>query len=638
MSLAATALLYLPGLAGPFLFDDKPNLVRPLGRWLHGDVSAASIVMGNHSGALGRSLSMLTFLGNAALGGLAPLPFKLTNLAIHLICGALIFRIIQMLLRRSERSARLSDIAAWSIATAWLVHPIQVSTVLYVVQRMAQLSALFVLVALLVYIHGRTLLEKGARTKALVYLFVLVPLCTLLAALSKENGVLAPLLCGVIEVGYFRPAQPSQKRPRSILAFFSLFLLIPGVAGAIRFLLPIQRLANSYAGRPFTLSERLLSEARVLVDYMVTLLFPRSSALGLYTDDFIVSHSLTSPPGTLPAILFLALLVTAAWRWRLRNPAFFTGIFFYLAGQALESTIFPLELYFEHRNYLPSVGFFLAVAGLLMAGARYVSKFNLRPAKLAPVALLILCALGLATSARAYVWSSWPAIAQQGIRHHPDSLRAHLDLASILLENGQLSETQAVVNRLAQSSSPTSRHFSAIYTALLQCLAQRHAEPGTVDRIRAIAGSKLLLSDMLSFDMLGQVVNAKPCENLGPATLAAIIARTATEARQPLRLIQIWRMHYMAARLYASAGDLQKARDQAAIAWQTTASDAAVGMDLAGLEFALGNRAEAAAALTSARKRISRWDARGMRIAAKMERSYATQQPARPSLKASPTP
>ena len=56
-----TALAYLPGLGGPFLFDDPPNLITPFSAWLDGDIGWREIIFGNGSGLFGRPLSMLSF-------------------------------------------------------------------------------------------------------------------------------------------------------------------------------------------------------------------------------------------------------------------------------------------------------------------------------------------------------------------------------------------------------------------------------------------------------------------------------------------------------------------------------------------------------------------------------------------------
>jgi hypothetical protein len=186
IALALTALVYVPGLRGPFLFDDIPNL-RPLQDWLSGLTGWHEVLFGNRSGLFGRPLSMLSFILDAKLFGMAPFSFKLTNLLIHLACGALIYALLHRLLLRDPHLHQRAALAALAISAIWLLHPLQVSTVLYIVQRMAQLSALFILLALLAYVHGREALEQGRLRSGVTWLFLAVPAATALGMLCKEK-------------------------------------------------------------------------------------------------------------------------------------------------------------------------------------------------------------------------------------------------------------------------------------------------------------------------------------------------------------------------------------------------------------------------------------------------------------------
>ena len=139
--------LYLPGLGGGFVLDDMANLATLEG-YLQGQLRWQAVVFGNESGLLGRPLAMASFVLNAIPAGIAPMPFKLVNLLLHLGCAvlvALLTRAVLASLHVSRERAR-----ALSLATSllWAVLPVHVSTVLYVVQRMALLSSLFSLLAL----------------------------------------------------------------------------------------------------------------------------------------------------------------------------------------------------------------------------------------------------------------------------------------------------------------------------------------------------------------------------------------------------------------------------------------------------------------------------------------------------------
>jgi len=611
--LLLTALVYAGGLNGPFLFDDPPNLILPLNAWLSGETGWQEVFLGNHSGLLGRPLSMLTFVANAAMSGMQPLPFKATDLAIHLICGLLIYKLIARLLRRDRKLASNATPIALFVSSIWLLHPIQVSTVLYIVQRMAQLSALFMLLALIFYVHAREALEQGRVRAGVATLFLAVPTATVFAMLCKENGALVPLLCGVIEIGYFNTRDAI--RPRVVTVFFSVFLFIPGALAAGLCTFRPSFVLAGYDERLFTFGERLLSEPRALFDYISALLLPRGPMLGIYTDDFVVSHGILSPPATLFALVGLAFLLLIAWVARKQAPAVSTGIGLYLAGHAMESTIFPLELYFEHRNYLPSVGFFLALAGAIgwiIARKRWDEPVRIRRLCLFAATTLV-ATLAIATFARASVWRYWPLLAQQGALEHPNSMRAQLDHASMLIAARKYTEARQVFEHLAQIDNPAARHVALIDSVFLQCIEYGEADPESVARIPSIGGTKLELAEMLAFEKFASYLHKHDCLNLTRASLAAIIRDVADAAPQPSTLIQIWRSRFVAAELFMHDGFRTEAQQQAALSWMGGTADPAVGAFLARVYYINGDLTSAHVILEDVREHIKSWDTRNLK-------------------------
>lgn len=616
-----TALIYLPGIHGPFLFDDTPNLVKPLSAWLDGLIDWREIVFGNGSGLLGRPVAMLTFLANAAISGLDTTSYKVVNLAIHVLCGGLIYAILSRLLRRDPQLTAHATLAALLVSAIWLLHPMHVSTVLYVVQRMAQLSTLFMLLALLAYVLGRMNLERGRSRPALAYLFLGVPAATVAAMLSKENGALVPLLCAVIELGYFR-ASASTPRPRVVRGFFALFLVLPAIVASVWIALNPLRLFAAYDGRLFTLTERLLSQPRALLEYIGALLLPRGPALGVYTDDFVVSRGLMDPPSTLFAIIGLIALVAVAIRSRRVIPAFFTGVGFFLAGHAMESTVFPLEMYFEHRNYLPSVGIFVALAGLAGWAWSRLPNAEQQPRirRLLAFGMAgLIIALGLATLARASVWGSWPAIAEQGARQHPQSLRAQLDYAQTLMAQGKHEEVRGVIEHMAASPDPAARHFAALDTLLLDCIQYRQVAPADIARVRAIAGERLQLAEMFAFKVVSDYLRTHECKGLSQAAMADLVVEIVDAATQPSTLQQIWGSRFDAAELYLRSGHVQKAQHQAELAWATGATDPPVGVFLAKVYRLAGDPVNARRVIAEVREMMPPWDRRGRKLLAELE-------------------
>lgn len=435
LALLATALAYWPGLHGGFLLDDFPSIVQnPAMKLTH--LSPHSILVAASSmnyGPFHRPLSMISFALEVWVWGMHPGPMKVTNLLIHLANGVLVLVLMRLLLaeyrrRRPEVSRAACDWAALAVTTAWLLAPINLTSVLYVVQRMTSLAAAFMLAGLICYVAGRRRVFHGHGVKlGLALMLATALLFTPIALAAKELGVLTVLYALVIEWVFFGFRNADGSWSRLTAVYFLAVVAVPAVLGLV-WILPKYLPAAAWATRSFNLGERLLTEGRVLWHYVYWTLVPNLAALTLYHDAFPVSRSLFSPWTTLPACLGVGALLGAGLALRRRFPLISFGILWFLAGQVLTATIVPLELVFEHRMYLPSLGLFaVLLLPLLLAAPRE----RLRAARIAAAgALILLYAGGLAL--RASAWGNPLVQATIAAHEHPDSPRATYAYGRIL--------------------------------------------------------------------------------------------------------------------------------------------------------------------------------------------------------------
>lgn len=426
-----TGVVYLPGLSGPFVFDDYVNIVNtPLkemqGHWWAGLRQAA---LGGSAGPLGRPLSTASFWLNAAFTGMNPFWFKLTNLFIHILNGWLVWRVCRRLIGLLPVSSVARDWLPLAASGIWLLHPIQLTAVLYVVQRMTSLSATFVLLGLLVYLRAREAMLAGHDGR--LGLWLGVPFCTALGALAKENGVLLIPFCFAIEVSLLRFRHPAPWRWGNLSHFYLAFLVLPLAVVAIFLMSHPDWLAQSSTYRPFSAFERLLTESRVLMFYLQLLILPRISEYGLFYDDFTISHTLLDPPSTLFAVGAWLALVTGSLLARDRLPLLAFAVCWFLAGHALESSFLALELVHLHRNYLACLGPVLAFSvGLYQASHALDSRWK---AALLPG---IVLALSVVTALRADQWRDDLTLARFELMHRPNSPRAQYEGGRVLAELG----------------------------------------------------------------------------------------------------------------------------------------------------------------------------------------------------------
>jgi len=421
-----TVVIYYPGLTGDYMFDDMPNLVdnnrldiTSLSlESLHGASYSSS------SGPLRRPVSMFSFALNRYFFGIAPHSYKAINLAIHLLTGIGLYMLSSLLIRSIQRY-RNPDLSSGTVfwiplvvSGLWLVHPLNLTTVLYIVQRMTGLATLFMVSGLCLYAYGRDQMLSGKS--GLQWVLTGLLLCGALAILSKENGALLPLYMLTLELTLFRFQDSRGRLDKTNIPFFMLVVAIPACLLLLYLITNHDVFLAGYNGRDFTLEERLLTESRVIVFYLKMIVAPSINELGLYHDDIALSRSLLDPPATLYAIAFLFSLFITAILLLKELPLASLGILWFFAGHMLESTIFPLEIAHEHRNYLAGYGIILAIAGVVSAAPLQ------QLAKAINVAgpLLFFTLFSSTTWLRAEQWSDNINHAVYEAMHHPESQRA----------------------------------------------------------------------------------------------------------------------------------------------------------------------------------------------------------------------
>jgi hypothetical protein len=460
-ALLATAAAYAPGISGGFLFDDFPNIVDNEG--VH--VTTWSVpallnaALSSPSSEFKRPLASLSFAMNYLISGADPAGMKVTNIVIHLLNGLAAFALLRLLSAGATREPSRRDEALAAMAVAlWLVMPINVTAVLYVVQRMESLANLVVLLALLGYVAGRR--DMLLRGRSIAVAATSIVLGSALGLLCKETAILTPLYAAIIEVIVFRGQgrarqDGSVRTSRSVTTFFLLVLVLPFIAGSIM-VVPSLFTQATWAPRSFTMPERLLSECRIVVDYIAWTLLPTPPNLSFYHDDFIVSTGWLQPWTTLVSALVLAALAMTAWLLRKRKPLVALGIALFFACHTLTATIIPLELIYEHRNYFSSLGLALALVTLARADDATGIQSPRRRATILGLAALGAYYLGM-TAFTATRWANPLSLAQELAIRAPDSPRAQYELGRTYV--------------IASGYRPTSPFVQPAYAALEKAAA-----------------------------------------------------------------------------------------------------------------------------------------------------------------------
>lgn len=462
---AATFALYFNGAGGPFLLDDFGNIV--LNQQLQiVDLSFSSLwnaALSSEAGLLRRPVAMLSFAFNYYFDGLDPYYFKIVNIVIHLATAVLLFFLTKCLLERLNAAHPAHAIGSLSgaalITAMWALHPLHVSTVLYSVQRMTELATLFTVAGILLYVQGREQMLAGHGGLARI-VFGLAG-CGTLAILSKENGALLPVYLLVVEGIFFRFKTGTKPVVANILFTILILSSIAILAYLIHVLLAPPPLA-----RAFTQSERLMTESRIVLDYLGQILLPRVNDMSLFDSGTEISLGLWSPPTTLPAIIALGFMLAGCLYAVCKNiwhPLAF-AIGWFLAGHLLESTSIPLELRFEHRNYLASYGILFGV-GHAMMSAKMARR--LRPTL--HVALIATLLVGLAGQLHERVgqWSKASDLYRFELTQHPGSPRAWSSLAFSESWQGHFENAAELYSKAAEVEPREIGHLIALFNIRL---------------------------------------------------------------------------------------------------------------------------------------------------------------------------
>jgi hypothetical protein len=442
LTLAALILVFMICLAYMNTFqaswhlDDRPNIVKNSGLHIT-NLKIETLIRTFYTsptrpGWIGKKLyrpiPCLTFAVNWYFGKDDVFGYHLVNLIVHVLTAFFLFLTVFFLLKSPNIGNKVRGnevIIAFLTAALWAMNPIQTQAVTYIVQRMASMAAMFYILSMLFYIMCR-LSENSIKR---IFLLLGCFLAYLFALGSKENTIVLPAALVLIEILFFQNLSVPRTRRiwlRGSIAGGILLILMGALIFSSGYLVSI---INGYHLRPFTLSERLLTEPRVVVFYLSQIFYAVPSRLSI-EHDVQMSTSLFQPWSTLPAILAIFLMIALGFLLIRKQPMVSLAILFFFLNHVIESSIIPLELIFEHRNYLPSMFLFLPIAYGIVSMIEHYKQKNLALSRVLVIfsALLLVC-FGSSTHIRNMAWATEKSLWEDAIKKAPNSNRPLHNLA-----------------------------------------------------------------------------------------------------------------------------------------------------------------------------------------------------------------
>ncbi|UCD66686.1 MAG: tetratricopeptide repeat protein [Deltaproteobacteria bacterium] len=418
---AVVFLLYSNTFQSPYIFDD----------WYHIEANPHIRVTSLNWDAIRqaafdspldrRPVAYLTLALNYYFHGYELFGYHLVNILIHLGASIFLFMFLQTTLglQQGKQNLKYGELLPFVAALIWLVHPLQVQSVTYIIQRMNSLAAMFYILSMLFYARGR--LAKSSMQQAFL---ILGSVCSGVLALgSKENAATLPLFIMLYEWFFFQDLSVAWLRKR-IIPILSAALIFVCIIVLFLGLHPLSYIADSYGSRDFTMLQRVLTEFRVVLFYVSLILFPYPGRLNI-DHDFQLSQSLFDPMTTIMSLGVLLGLFSFALILARRERLFSFCILWFLGHLVIESSVLGLEIIFEHRTYLPSMlGIFAIVLLVNLLLRQKWLKLS--------VMTLVLILFSIWTYQRNMVWQDEVTLRRDAVEKSPAKPRAYAILANAL--------------------------------------------------------------------------------------------------------------------------------------------------------------------------------------------------------------
>ena len=424
-------IIYSNTLHSPFVFDDITNITEN-SRIRMTDITLPSLKNAARGRASHRPIPNISFAVNYYMGRYNVQGYHRVNIAVHIINGILVYLLACAIFTQLKGGSResLLPIHYMSLFASliFVAHPINTQSVTYIVQRMNSMAVMFYLLSFFLYIRARL---SGVRWRRWA-LFSGVILSGILALGSKEIAATLPVIIILYEWYFFQDLKTSWLKKNIP------FLIIPIIVIAVLALIymgenPIERILAGYGSRDFTLIERVLTQFRVIIFYISLLFLPLPSRMNLI-HHITTSQSLLQPITTLLCLVSIVALLALSISWARKKRLISFSILWFFINLIIESSFIGLEMIFEHRLYLPMVGFSLLVA---------YSVFHYLPNRrtlTAGLCVIIIMVLGYGTYVRNRTWKDEVTLWSDVVKKNPLSHRGYSNLGMALTHKGRFKE------------------------------------------------------------------------------------------------------------------------------------------------------------------------------------------------------
>ncbi|RKZ72395.1 MAG: hypothetical protein DRQ48_00460 [Gammaproteobacteria bacterium] len=497
-------IFYLPATESRFLLDDYSTLT---GLTEIDESGIVNYVLGGFTGPTGRPISLLSFAIQADAWPDNPAAFKILNLAIHAANAFLLLLITLKLSSYSNFGKKEKTIFSYTVFLLWLFHPLHHSTIFYATQRMTELTAFFTLLTVYFYLNFRPKLADRKSVKLLFVITIGVLSGTCLSILSKENGILTLVYIFIIEITVLSHLRNTVMTRN----WLNILLLTPVVMLVLYFISTYGNTLQGYEYRSYGILDRLVTQVDVIFEYLRMVLLPRYSDFTFYHDDYRVIKDISAAPFILVKVVLLACVIIFSIIYRRKLPFICFGLLWFFCGHALESSHLNLEMFFEHRNYLPSYGLIVFFVWSVFSLYKY---YNI---KLIVLSLLLVFIINISTVSilQIRLWQDPYRQVIEWVRLNPDSINAMTDLATNYTFLGNYTKAKSVYEQLS-ILTPDSVATDIQQIKLLNCYENTEIDDKQWQEIieKSESAISFKLREVASLDSLVSIIIEDKCKNI----------------------------------------------------------------------------------------------------------------------------
>jgi Tfp pilus assembly protein PilF len=365
-------------------------------------------------------LTWISYMLDFTLFGLNPGAQHLVNVALHFASALLLFLALARMTRQPWRCA--------VVAALFAVHPLHVESVAWISERKDVLSTFFEMLTLLLYARYTA---KPGRSN---YLAVAAALG--LSLLAKPMAVTFPFVLLLLD---FWPLQRLDW-PLKAAAIRRLFmekiplLAMAAAASVLTFL--AQSGASVVSLTSFPLAARAANAAIAYVSYIGKTFWPSGLA---------VLYPIRVPElgAAVTAVLILAAVTLAAWRWVKERPYLAVGWLWYLGMlvPVIGLVQVGVQAMADRYTYVPMVG--LSIALVWTVADLVENRRTLRIAVTTATIVALAALAGVAHRQTAY-WGTSRALFEHTLAVTKDNYIIENNLGGVVAREGNFAEAAAL--------------------------------------------------------------------------------------------------------------------------------------------------------------------------------------------------